>query len=406
MKKIDLHNTNSAGKKTIKEINQKLVLNLIREHQPISRAEIAKRTKLQRSTVTIISNRLLSRKWIYEGESGRYSGGRRPKHLYLNPKRLYALGVEVGKEETIVALADLNGELQGREYIKTTLDDPKFFSRLGERIRKFSSHSLSRKRISLGGVGVGLPGYIEKETGRIIAAENFGWMNVPAGEQLRKHLEMPVFFENNAKLAAFAEIWFGEGKNGGARNLVYITTRDGLGTGLILNGEIFNGARDGAAEFGHSSLFPDGEKCVCGNHGCWEMYASDMATVKRYIQSLHGSEDPVSQPEKLGIREVIERAHRGEEAARKALQSTAEYLGLGISNLVFGLNPEMVVVGDELVGAWDIIEEVIVSTVRSRVPQYYLEGLRIKASSIKEAPTLLGAIALVLAHVFSISKHP
>ncbi len=406
MRKLDLQNTKGAGKSTIKEINQKLILNFVREHQPISRAEISKRTKLQRSTVTIITNRLLTRKWIYEGESGRYGGGRRPKNLYLNPKKLLVLGVEVGREETILALADLNGELLERAYFKTSLEDSAFFTRLSKKIRSFSQQSRSRRGVEVAGVGVGLPGYIEKSSGKIIAAENFGWFNVPAGDQLRKHLDLPIYFENNAKLAAFAELWFGKNKNGAPRNLVHITTRDGLGTGLILNGEIFNGARDGAAEFGHFSLFPDGERCVCGNYGCWEVYASDMATVKRYVQSLNGSADKPQFPEKLGIRDVIEAARRGEEAARMALQSTARYLGLGISNLLFGLNPELVIVGDELAGAWDLIEEEIIATVRSRVPSYYLEGVEIVASSIKETPILLGAIALVLADIFSISNHP
>ncbi len=406
MKKIDLNNAERAGKHTIKENNQKLILNLIRERQPISRAEIAKKTKLQRSTVTIITNRLQQKKWIYEGETGHYSGGRRPTNLYLNAERCHALGVAVGKEDTTLALADLNGKLLCREHIKTKTDDPKFFSHLAEKIVKFSAHSSSHAEVTIAGVGVGLPGYIEKSSGKIIAAENFSWFNVTAGEQLRKYLKEPVYFENNAKLAAFAELWFGEGRIGGLRNLVYITTHDGLGTGLILNGEIFNGARDGAAEFGHFSLFPDGERCVCGNYGCWEMYASDRATIKRYIQSFDKSEFPFQKPEKIAIRDVIDRARQGEEAARKALDSTARYLGLGITNLILGLNPEMVILGDELATAWDLMEETILKTVQSRVPPYYLEGLEIKASAIKESPTLFGAIALVLANVFSISKQP
>ena len=404
MRKINLENTNAAGKRTIKEINQKLILNLIREQQPISRVEIARQTQLQRSTVTIITNRLLQQKWICEGESGRYGGGRRPKNLYLNTNRFHVLGVEVSKDETILALADLNGKLLSREYVKTNVDDPRFFARLGEKIQRFSKQSRSRMGIQVAGIGVSLPGYIEKTTGRIIAAENFGWMNVPAGEHLRKRLDLPIYFGNTAKLAAFAEIWFAESKNGSLRNFVYVTTRDGLGTSIVLNGEIYNGARDGAAEFGHFSLFPDGERCVCGNYGCWELYASDMATVKRYLLSLNGSEPPRGLAS-LTIRKVIERAHRGDKAACEALQTTAKYLGLGITNLVFGLNPGRVIVGDELVHAWDIIGDIIHSIVHGRVPSYYADDLKITSSFIKEMPSLLGAIALVLSNLFSFSTN-
>jgi predicted NBD/HSP70 family sugar kinase len=402
MRKINLQNTSAQGKESIKQNNQRLILNLIREQQPVSRVEISQQTKMQKSTVTVITTRLLDGKWIYEGESAKYGGGRRPTNLYLNPKKYHAIGVEVSKDESTLALADLNGTILGREYLKTKTSDPRFFASLAQRIQNFAEQSVASTKVKVAGVGIGLPGYIEKATGRIIAAENFGWIDVPAGAQLRKRLNIPIYFENTAKLAAFSEIWFGDHKNNSLRNIVYITTRDGLGTSIIINGEIYNGARDGAAEFGHMPLYPDGEPCVCGNHGCWEVYASDMATVKRYIQELNRSKDPVSKPEDFSIRDVIRGAQQGQEVARNALRETAKHLGLGIVTLIFGFNPERVILGDELVHAWEFIEEDMLSTVRSRVPSYYMEGLKITPSSVSEMPSLLGAIALVLAKVFSL----
>jgi len=402
MRKISLENTNAAGKNTIKEINQKLILNLIREHQPISRAEIAGKTGLQRSTVTIITSRLLEDDWIYEGENGAVGVGRKPTNLYLNAGKFYSLGVQIGRRETLLALADVNGKIQRRQSLETRPDAPTFFVQLAREIKHFIGSQ--RRGTEVTGVGVSLPGYIEKSAGRIIAAENFGWMNVPAGEWLRKNLDVPVYFENNAKLSAFSEIWFGDNRDGSLQNFIYVTSRDGIGTGIIINGEIYNGARDGAAEFGHVSLFPYGERCPCGNYGCWELYASDMATVKRYLQSSKGARSLKSTREEITIQEIIRRAHQGEPASNAALQTTAKYLGLGIANLVYGFNPEMVIVGDNLKDAWDLIGDTIVSTVRSRVPAYYIEGLRIIPSSCKEDPSLLGAIALVLAHNFTISR--
>src|SRR5262245_33289915 len=129
-----------------------------------------------------------------------------------------------------------------------------------------------------------------------------------------------------------------------------------------------------------------------------------MATVKRYLHSVNGSRPPRGSAP-LTIRKVIERAHRGDKDACEALQTTAKYLGLGITNLVFGLNPERVIVGDELVHAWDIIGDIIHSTVHSRVPSYYADDLKITSSFIKEMPSLLGAIALVLANLFSFSTN-
>ncbi len=405
MRKISLENTNRAGKRTIKEINEKLILNLIREHQPISRVEIAEKTGLQRSTVTIITTRLLQENWICQGENGSVGVGRKPTNLYLNAQKFLSLGVQIGRQDTVLALADLNGKILSQQNLQTDLDASKFFGRLGREIQRMVKKPQNGSKARVAGIGVSLPGYVEKAKGRVIAAENFGWMNVPAGEWLRKQLNVPIYFENNAKLSAFAEIWFGDTRNRHPQNFICVTTRDGIGTGVIINGEIYNGARDGAAEFGHVSLFPYGDRCPCGNLGCWELYASDMATVKRYVESTKVAREGVRQAPEITIHEVIKRARFGEEAARSALQDTAKYLGLGIANLVYGFNPEMVIVGDTLKDAWDLIGDIITSTVHSRVPGYYLEGLRIVPSSTKENPSLLGAIALVLAHNFTISGH-
>ena len=152
MRKINLENANAAGKKTIKEINQRLIL----EHQPISRVEISKKTKLLKSTVTIITNRLLERNWIYEGETGLCGGGRRPKNPYLNSEKSHALGVEVGGDETTLALADLNGKLLDQAYLQTKTDDASFFVRLAKKIRDFSDRSIKRTGIAVAGIGVGL----------------------------------------------------------------------------------------------------------------------------------------------------------------------------------------------------------------------------------------------------------
>ncbi|MEW5977071.1 MAG: ROK family transcriptional regulator [Acidobacteriota bacterium] len=402
MRKISLENTNAAGKQTIKEINEKLILNLIREHQPISRAEIAEKTGLQRSTVTIITTRLLQDNWIYEGENGSVGVGRKPTHLYLNAKKSTCIGVQVGRRETLLALADLNGTLLEQKTLQTSLDAQRFFVQLARQISDMAA--LSPAGATVAGVGVSLPGYIEKARGRVIAAENFEWMDVPVGDWLRERLNVPVYFENNAKLSAFAEIWFGDNSTRHPQNFICVTSRDGIGTGIIINGEIYNGARDGAAEFGHVSLFPYGERCPCGNYGCWELYASDMATVKRYLRTRSGSRLTDSSDRELSVQDLVERAQKGERAARKALLTTGKYLGLGIANLVYGFNPELVIIGDSLKDAWEFIGDIVVSTVRSRVPGYYLEGLRILPSSKKQNPTLLGAIALVLAHHFTISR--
>ncbi|MCI0423158.1 MAG: ROK family transcriptional regulator [Acidobacteria bacterium] len=153
MRKISLENTQAAGKKTIKEVNQKLILNLIREHQPISRVEISNRTELQRSTVTIITERLLNENWVYEGESGPSNtngGGRRPRNMYLNPDKQHVLGVEVGREQTILAVADLNGKILSRKLTETKRDASVFFPALAKAIKSYARESRLRGPVPTG----------------------------------------------------------------------------------------------------------------------------------------------------------------------------------------------------------------------------------------------------------------
>ncbi|HLV01914.1 MAG TPA: ROK family transcriptional regulator [Acidobacteriota bacterium] len=402
MRKIDLVNTNAADKRTIKEINEKLILNVIREFQPISRVRISKRTGLQRSTVSIITARLIKEGWISEGESAQAEFGRKPQNLYLNAGKFHVLGVEVSGGESTLALADANGIILRRWYQATSGNGASFFRDLGRRISNCIREAEESSGTPVDAIGVSLPGYIETKSGRIIGAENLGWRDLDAGEYLRESVELPMFFGNNAKLAAFSEVWFNSTSGRNLRHFVYIITRDGLGTGFIIDGEIYNGARDGAAEFGHFSLFPYGRRCSCGNYGCWEVYASDLAAVRIYRE--RSARMGISVPSDITVEAIIERAREGERVAIETLEKVGTYLGLGVANLVYGFNPQKVIVGDSLGKAWFILGKIVEKTVRQRVPDYYLEGLEIEVASRGENSCLLGAVALALAHKFSISN--
>jgi predicted NBD/HSP70 family sugar kinase len=243
---------------------------------------------------------------------------------------------------------------------------------------------------------VGLPGTIDRRTGRIIAAENFGWFGVEAGERLRGNLKLPFYFENAAKLSALAEMWFSDRDGARLRNFVAVETRGGVGTGVIVNGQILQGATSAAAEFGHISLYPDGPKCACGNVGCWEQYASDLALIRAYAEET-GQPGAEHEP----VEEILAKARAGDPPAQRALRTTAQHVGMGFVNLVMALNPQAIVVGDYLAQAWDLIEEEVWAVLRQRTPAYFLAGLRVFASRHGTDSSLRGAVALVLNRFFS-----
>ena len=176
--------------------------------------------------------------------------------------------------------------------------------------------------------------------------------------------------------------------------------RGGLGTGVIVNGRILQGASSAAAEFGHTILYPDGRRCPCGNSGCWEQYASDLALCRAYSQQNGGAGGTLTEPDA-----IVRLAREGDAAALRVLRDTAHQVGMGFVNLIMALNPEAIVVGDYLAAGWDLVEDVVWSVLRSRVPSYYLAGVRIFPSEHAADSSLLGAVALVLSQFFTSFDH-
>src|SRR5437660_8248921 len=386
------------SKSALRQANERLILNAIRQNPSMSRAYIVRMTGLSPSSVTFIVERLKRDKMIYDHEPENHSRvGRPPTALRLRADAKMAIGVEITLSGSNIALADLTGHLVRKTVVPWYANYELFFDRVHRAIYAMVD-SLSPKQVL--GVGVGLPGYIDRNSGKVLAAENLGWFGVEAGRFLRKRLAVPFYYENNAKLSALAETW--SFKPGAKRlvNFVFVSMRGGLGTGVIVDGRILQGAYSGAAEFGHTILYPDGRRCPCGNSGCWEQYASDLALCRAYSQQNGGAGS--THPEADAI---VRLAREGDAVALRVLRETAHHVGLGFVNLVMALNPEAIVVGDYLAAGWDLVGDVVWSVLRSRVPSYYLAGVRIFPSEHAADSSLLGAVALVLGQFFTSFDH-
>lgn len=364
----------------------------------MSRADIVRMTGLSPSSVTFIVERLKREKMICDHEAENHSRvGRPPSALRLRPDAKMAVGVDITLSGSDIALADLTGRVVRRTQVPWYPSYELFFDRVHGAIHAMVE-SLSPKQVL--GVGVGLPGYIDRSTGKVLAAENFNWFGVEAGRLLRKRLSFPFYYENNAKLSALAETWCSKAGAKRLANFVFVTMRGGLGTGVIVNGRILQGASSAAAEFGHTILYPDGRRCPCGNTGCWEQYASDLALCRAYATENGGASGTQHDPEA-----IVRLAREGDPIALRVLRDTAQQVGVGFVNLVMALNPEAIVVGDYLAAGWDLVEDVIWSVLRSRVPSYYLAGVRIFPSEHATDSSLIGAVALVLSQFFTSFDH-
>jgi predicted NBD/HSP70 family sugar kinase len=222
---------------------------------------------------------------------------------------------------------------------------------------------------------------------------NLEWQNVPLRAILSERLGLPVFVENDANAAAFSEFWYGPLNEAKVRTLLFILVVEGLGTGLIINGELHVGSRMGLGGFGHMSIDPNGELCSCGRRGCWETFASERATVERFHRVTAKQGIPL-----VNLTELISLATKGDTMALESLKITGEYLGEGIANLAHGLYPETVVIGGNITSAWGIIGPIIKEKIKSR---YILspDQIIVRPASVQR-PSLYGAIPIALQNCF------
>ncbi len=389
LRKIDLNNLQAASSETARDINRRIVMNLIRSRQPISRADLARSSGLQRSTVSVIVDQLIREGWVVEGLMGRLPRGRRPIYLKLNTQRAI-IGVDIRPSSTIVATADINAHFHSQEVLPTPVDPRKAVKQLAVRLQHLIR---SRPGMSFEGIGISLPGRIDSKTQKLCFAPNLRWCNFDIKTPLSRATGLEVELENAANACALAEAWFGP--NDSTRDLVVVTVSEGIGTGLFMNGQLVRGPDGMAGEFGHTTLEVDGPLCGCGNRGCWEMLASNRAAVRYYNRSGETSNAP-SFPELLAL------AEQGDVKAAKALDTQALYLGRGLRMLAAGLAPVAIVIVGEVTRAWNRFAPAI----ERELTAYPLPGSmpRIQPAHDGETARLRGTVALFLQKHFAASS--
>jgi len=390
MRRLDLRKAQAARLNTIRDINRQIVLNYVREREPISRAEIARETDLQRSTISAIVEDLTREGLIEEVGEGESTGGRRPTLLKLRAAGPIAVGVSLTPTLTTIASSDLAGRVIDQQEFLT--DPAKTLHQIVSTVREFNS----RYQGSIEGVGVSLPGLVDPSTGTALYIPYFPWRDLPVSELISKAVGLPVVIDNDANAVALAELWFGRPEVNDARDFILVLVAEGVGTGIIFDGQVYRGQRGAAGEFGHMVIGTDAPvPCSCGSDDCWEAFSSERAAIARYRKLAR-----VANNVQITFKEVVDRALGGEAHAKAALVETARCLGVGISNLIIGFSPEAVVVGGEIARAWDLIESAITEAIEHSVRRG-LPSARILPSTLGESPTLRGALSLVLASKFA-----
>jgi len=393
MRKIDLTNFQSATSETARDINRRIVLNLIRSHHPISRADLARHSGLQRSTVSVIIEQLIDERWVTEGANGHALRGRKPRFLHLNKERVGIIGINIRPAITRMALADLDAHFVAQESLPTHQNPKQFITDLIPRLQKLID---MRPEVTCEGIGVSLPGRIDVVSQKLVFAPNLGWSDVDLKTPIEKATGLPVELENAANACALAEVWFGRHAES-VRNLIAITVSEGIGSGVIVNGRLVRGSNGAAGEFGHITLIEDGIECRCGNQGCWEAYASNSAAVRYYAQATSGGRSGKAgarSPELLPtFDDILRLAEQGDPKANEAIDKMAHYIGVGTALLVTGLAPDLIVIVGEVTRLWSRIGPIIENVVKKRT--FTHATTRIVPADPAAQPRLRGTMALV-----------
>ena len=388
MQGVDPNRTRTASSEVVRDINRRIVLNLVRTRHPISRADLARLSGLQRSTISLIVEQLIRENWVLEGPTGRLPRGRRPTFLRLNDERVI-IGVDIRPTQTTVALADANGKFTSQEVMATAADPKAASDALVESIRRIMA-GCRRKKVE--GVGISLPGRFNQGADRLVFAPNLKWRDFDLRTPIAKATGLEVELENAANACVLAAVWFDRMDE--CRNLVVVTVSEGIGTGILANGQLVRGLTGMAGEFGHVPLDHDGPVCGCGSRGCWEVFASNRAALRYYDESGSG-------PANLAFTDLLSRADQGDTRAVKAIETMAHYLGRGMRMIVAGLAPERILVVGDLTRAWHRFGPVIESEVQDQV----LPGgcaPRLVPAHEDGMARLRGTIALVLQKHFSV----
>jgi predicted NBD/HSP70 family sugar kinase len=371
-----------ATSETARDINRGIVLNLIRRRQPISRADLARASGLQRSTVSLITEQLIREKWVTYGATGRLPRGRRPTYLQLNNHR-GILVIDLRPAMTTFAVSDISGRFLSQRRVATppTPDlAARFFPDIaGQMVQNHSD-------LSFEGIGISVPGRFDPARQRVVFAPNLKWPEFDLRGPLEKATGLPVDLENAANACVLAEVWFGQAER--TSNLVVVTVSEGLGVGIFSDGRLVHGRNGMAGEFGHVPLDPNGPRCGCGSPGCWEVYASNWAALRYYHES---SSDPGGP----SFQDLLSLAEGRDTLAGKALDTMAHAIGRGMRMIIAGLSPEEIVFVGEFTRLWNRVGPVIEAEVARAV--LVGEPPRVRpAAAEPSVARLRGTVALVL----------
>jgi len=388
----------------VRQINLAVIMHHLREYAPISRAALAEMTGLNKTTVSSLVRELIERKYVREvgfekPESGR-GAGRLAMLLSLNPEAGYIVSMEIGVDYLMAICTNFAPKTiwQYKEDIDPDMGQQVIFDRLLALLYQGLSIGSENSK-NLLGVAIGVPGLVDQTSGTLLFAPNLRWENVPIRTKLQGLIEAPLVVDNEAKLAAQGEHYFGAAR--GYNEVLYLSAGVGLGGGIVHDGKVFSGVTGFGSEFGHMTMDPEGEICNCGNRGCWETQVSQRSLF-RHLRRAAGQGNETILTDMTGgnlgaltVPMVVEAARQNDRLALQALEVLGYHLGIGIASLVNALNPELVVFGGILSLASDYLLPVVENEVQQRALRWNREAIEVVVASHGQESCVMGGVARI-----------
>lgn len=393
----------ASNSSDLKVLNRLLVRETIHTCGPIARYQIARKTGLTPTTVTVIVNDLMNEGVVREIGLGKSTGGRRPVLLELNPSCAYVFAVRVQRGEIITALIDVTGRCIAKHVLRSGSSLPDdVIDVVGRSFEALLEEAGVERRRALW-CGVASPGLVNPKAGVVERSTNMAWEKVALGDMLSQRLGgVSVHVENISNAAALAETKYGSAR--GCTELLYVNLSVGIGAGIISGGMIYGGARGYAGELGHIALTPyGGPECFCGKTGCLEAYCG-LRTVMGRIRNVM-SPDLLKKhelsAEAMTLEDIVSHSLDQTSEIRDVLDDVAHMVGTALCNLLCLFNPEVIVIGGELAKLGDWFISAIARTAHARAIREMSSMVQIVPSTMQQDPPLMGAYTLALGHLLS-----
>ncbi|GMV32591.1 MAG: ROK family transcriptional regulator [Chloroflexi bacterium CFX1] len=361
-----------------KQHNRDLVLRTIFANESISRAEVARVTNLTRTTVSEVVNNLLEEGLVEEVGRGESIGGKTPILLSVVPDSRYLIGLNLGQDKFIGAVVNLRGEII--EMAEAPVHDDNGENAL-ELVYQIIDQLMKKRIKPIVGIGVGTPGLVNTREGIIVTAVNLEWQDLPLGQLLEKKYKTPVSVLNDSQATAIGEFVYG-GEHARDENLIVVNVKHGIGSGILVNGRLFQGDGGGAGEIGHVVVQENGELCRCGKRGCLETVSSLRAALK--------------QMKCNSIDEAQAAFSSGDKRAMEVVETAAHYLGISLANLIGTLNIHKIVLTGDMTRFGAKWLEAVNASMRNAALTRLSENTKLELGALDYRACILGASAYLL----------